>query len=97
MLLAVDGRLVTVVFKDGSEVSVTASEVERVPLKKNDKIKVVRGDSAGSVGTLMNIDQADGFVKVLITCVFDTCLMYCIATQSRWATNSSSGLSREIC
>jgi len=44
--------------------TVPVQEVTRVPPSKKDRVKVVRGEFAGQVGTLIGLDAADGIVKL---------------------------------
>lgn len=49
---------------DGEIVTATASEIDIIPPKKSDKIKIINGEHRGGTGKLIGIDGADGIVKM---------------------------------
>ena len=49
---------------DGDIIMISQIEMELVPPKKTDKIKIVSGEYRGCTGKLMGIDGADGIVKL---------------------------------
>mgnify|MGYP001798270078 FL=1 len=52
--------------KTGSDDIVTAlpNEIEVIPPRKGDKIKIMGGAQRGATGKLIGIDSSDGIVKV---------------------------------
>jgi len=51
-------------YDDGQEVDVPCRYVEPTPPSKYDKVKGITGPSRGLIGTLINIDEGDGIVKL---------------------------------
>ena len=49
---------------DGDIIMISQMEMELVPPKKTDKIKIVSGEHRGCTGKLMGLDGADGIVKL---------------------------------
>ncbi|XP_013607380.1 PREDICTED: putative transcription elongation factor SPT5 homolog 1 [Brassica oleracea var. oleracea] len=49
---------------EGDTIMALPSELEIVPPRKNDRVKIVGGQFRGSIGTLIGIDGSDGIVKI---------------------------------
>lgn len=52
---------------NGEVITAHADEIEIVPPRKNEKVKVIGGTHRGAVGRLIGIDGTDGIVKLEIT------------------------------
>ena len=59
------GPTYMVALSDGGTVSASRDEIEVVRPAKKDKLIILKGDLAGSTGTLIGIDGADGIVKMV--------------------------------
>lgn len=60
----VGGRASVFLYDDGQEVDIPTSFLAPVPPVKNDKVKCISGYEKGITGTLINIDEGDGVVKL---------------------------------
>jgi hypothetical protein len=64
-IISRSGDEYTIRLSSGEEARCTRSEIETVrPSKKKDTLVIVRGELAGSTGTLIGIDGGDGIVKM---------------------------------
>lgn len=61
-----DGSCKVVLGSSGNGETITAhsTEIEVVPPRKNDKIKIMGGAQRGATGKLIGVDGTDGIVKV---------------------------------
>ena len=49
---------------EGDTIMALPGELEIVPPRKNDRVKIVGGQYRGSIGKLIGIDGSDGIVKI---------------------------------
>lgn len=49
---------------DGDTIMALPSELEIIPPRKSDRVKIVGGQYRGSTGKLIGIDGSDGIVKI---------------------------------